>query len=199
MAFVTSPSALMHAEVWIGVELFCCQGNEDVLLSTGFVYYLGRGMDYYTIGLLVGIAGIIATLVSTAYWLGAKLARINDRLDRIEGDLRRLTNVIYNVGVPIVKYLGLKGVLTPGDVDLVRTMLRSLTTNPLTETERRRPIELVNKDNLTPEEVDELERLAMKFLDEHMDKEEAWWLLAYAAYKRGETYGKYGKKLTPLT
>jgi hypothetical protein len=41
MASVASPSALVRAEVWTGVELFLVSGNEDTLLSTGFVYYLG--------------------------------------------------------------------------------------------------------------------------------------------------------------
>jgi len=71
---------------------------------------------------------------------------------------------------------------------------------PLTPEEKRRLLEFINKgkDEFTPEEADEFERLAWRFWSEHMDKREAWYLLLYAAAKRGETYGKYNKKLTPL-
>jgi pyruvate-formate lyase-activating enzyme len=78
-------------------------------------------MDYYAIELLVGIAGIIVSLVSAAYWLGAKLARLEDRLDRLESDVKalksdirdgfnRLANAIANVGITIIEYLETRGI-----------------------------------------------------------------------------------------
>ncbi|WP_162009175.1 hypothetical protein [Vulcanisaeta sp. EB80] len=56
-------------------------------------------MDYYTIGLLVTILGIVISLMY-------RLGKIEERLGRIEDDLRKLTIVIYNVGIQIIKYLG---------------------------------------------------------------------------------------------
>jgi len=55
-------------------------------------------MDYYTIGLLVTILGIVISLMY-------RLGKIEERLG-IEDDLRKLTIVIYNVGIQIIKYLG---------------------------------------------------------------------------------------------
>ena len=54
-------------------------------------------MDYYTIGLLVTILGIVISLMY-------RLGKIEERLG--EDDLRKLTIVIYNVGIQIIKYLG---------------------------------------------------------------------------------------------
>jgi len=61
-------------------------------------------MDYYTIGLLVTILGIVISLMY-------RLGKIEERLG--EDDLRKLTIVIYNVGIQIIKYLGLRKILTP--------------------------------------------------------------------------------------
>ena len=144
-------------------------------------------MDYYIIGLLVTILGIVISLMY-------RLGKIEERLGRIEDDLRKLTIVIYNVGIQIIEYLGLRKILTSQDVDYLKATPKGLTTNPFTEAERKRLTELIDKDDLTPEEADELERLAIKFFDEYISKNpDAWKVLFYAAYKRGETYGKYGK------
>ena len=69
---------------------------------------------------------------------------------------------------------------------------------PLTSEEKRRLLELINKgkDEFTPEEADEFLRLAWKYWSEHMDMEEAWYLLYYAAAIRGRTYGRHNKELT---
>jgi hypothetical protein len=72
-------------------------------------------------------------------------------------------------------------------------------TNPLTPEERRRLVELIDKDELTPEEADELVRLARRFYREYAGKvENAWLMLYYAAVKRGVTYRKYNRELTPI-
>jgi hypothetical protein len=167
-------------------------------------------MDYYAIGLLVGIAGIIVSLVSVAYWLGAKLARLEDRLDKLESDVKalkgdvrdgfnRLANAIVNVGVTIIEYLETRGILGTKNANYLKeTIKRLAVTNPFTETERKRLIELIDKDDLTPEEADELERLARKFYNEYWDKvPDAWKMLLYAASKRRITYRKYGREVTP--
>jgi predicted AAA+ superfamily ATPase len=80
-------------------------------------------------------------------------------------------------------------------VDFLRATLRSLAstvTNPLTP-EERRLLELVNKDDLTIEEAEELYRLARKVFDEYIDKTpDAVAALFYAIIKRVEAYEKHG-------
>jgi len=62
-----------------------------------------------------------------------------------------------------------------------------------TEAERRRLLELVDKDDLTLEEAEELHNLARKFYEEYIDKTpDAFKVLLYAAAMRGITYRKYG-------
>jgi hypothetical protein len=52
---------------------------------------------------------------------------------------------------------------------------------------------------MTPEEADELARLARKFYREYAGKvENAWLMLYYAGAIRGIVYGKYNRKLTPI-
>jgi len=129
------------------------------------------------------------------------------------GELRiGLTNVQRDVGelrtvnglgdflANLVEKLSGKGVLE--DANLLKTALRNMTntvTNPLTPEERRRLVELIDKDELTPEEADELARLARRFYREYAGKvENAWLMLYYAAVKRGVTYRKYNRELTPI-
>ncbi len=61
----------------------------------------------------------------------------------------------------------LGGVLDSKDVSFVKATLRSMVTaatNPLTEAEKRRLLELIDKDELTLEEADELLQLARSSL-----------------------------------
>jgi len=59
---------------------------------------------------------------------------------------------------------------------------------PFTEAERKRLLELVDKDDLTLEEAEELHNLARKFYREYIEKTpDAWKVLYYAAAKRGST------------
>jgi len=89
-------------------------------------------------------------------------------------------------------------------VGFLRTVIKGLastaTTNPLTEAERRRLLELIDKgEDMTPEEADELVRLARKFYREYGGKvENAWLMLYYAGAIRGIVYGKHNRKLTPI-
>ncbi len=101
----------------------------------------------------------------------------------------------------LIEHLKKKGVIE--DVDAWKTAFSNITTiigNPLTGEEKRRLLEFINKgkDEFTPEEADEFLRLAWRFWEEHMDMEEAWYLLYYAAAIRGRTYGRYNKELTIL-
>jgi len=160
---------------------------------------------------IVTVLSIVVTVAvavgSVAYRLGSMLTKIDNRLTemeaRIERDierlnerLERLTNTINGVGESIVEYLRLKGVLNQGEVNYLRAeimRLASTATNPFTEAERRRLLELVDKDDLTIEEAEELHRLARKFYEEYIDKTpDAFKVLFYAAAMLGITYRKYG-------
>ena len=124
-------------------------------------------------------------------------------VDELRSELRKevgaLRGVITGVGEVMVEYLKLRGIINQGDADLLRITVRRLvstaTTNPLTEAERRRLLELVDKDDLTIEEAEELYRLARKLYEEYIDKTpDAFKALLYAVIKRTEAYMKYGKQ-----
>ncbi len=160
-------------------------------------------MDYLTIGLLaavlsvvISVLGIVVSLVRSVNDLRERLARVEDRLSRVEDKLNWLMR---DFMVSLIERLNKRGIIE--DVDAWKMALRgivSTATNPLTEAERRRILELVDKgEDLTPEEADELLRLARKLYDEYREKdpENAMKALYYAAAIRGKVYGKYGKKL----
>jgi len=84
------------------------------------------------------------------------------------------------------EFLGFRGVLEARDVEFVKAELGRLSRlNPLTEEELRRIRELVEKEELTLEEADELRELARKFVKEHGNVPGAWKLLIYASIMRG--------------
>jgi len=160
-------------------------------------------VDYLTIGLLaavlsvvISVLGIVVSLVRSVNDLRERLARVEDRLSRVEDKLNWLMK---DFMVSLIERLNKRGIIE--DVDAWKMALRgivSTVTNPLTEAERRRILELVDKgEDLTPEEADELLRLARKLYDEYREKdpENAMKALYYAAAIRGKVYGKYGKKL----
>jgi len=158
-------------------------------------------MDIVTV--LVTVLSTVVTVavaVSTvAYWLGSRLTGVEKDIEGLRRDVNagfnRLANVINSVGEYIVVYLGSRGVLKPEDVYILRTVIKGLAstaTNPFTEAERRRLLELVDKDDLTLEEAEELHRLARKFYEEYIDKTpDAFKVLLYAAAMLGITYRKY--------
>jgi len=158
-------------------------------------------MDYSLIEFLVGIVTIVGTIVSFTY----KFVRDTreDLRSEMRGGFNRLVNVIINTNEIMIGYLGLRGVLNQGDVGFLRTVIKSLastitTTNPLTEAERKRLLELVDKDDLTIEEAEELYRLARKLYREYIDKTpDAFAALLYAAYKRKEAYMKHWQTTQP--
>ena len=161
-------------------------------------------MDITTILSTIGTIATVAAIVGTAmYRLGGRLARIEKDIEALRSEVRsgfsRLTNAITSANEITIEYLGLRGVLNQGDVGFLRTVIKGLasttTTNPLTEGERKRLLELVDKDDLTIEEAEELYRLARKLYEEYIDKTpDAFKALLYAAAMRGITYRKYGRK-----
>jgi len=173
-------------------------------------------MDIITIlSTIVAVAGIVG---GATYGLGARLARIEKDVESLKrgvednareiNELRRdaselktkvddLTKAFRwqsDVMLSLVEQLDKKGVIE--GVEACKLAFKDITS--IIGNQRKRLLEFINKDDLTPEEADEFVRLARKVLGEHMDKREAWWLAYYAAAKRGETYRKYNKKLTPL-
>jgi hypothetical protein len=129
--------------------------------------------------------------------LRERLIRVEDRLNILVKAFGKQGDVVAG----LIEQLGKRGILE--GVDAWKTAFGSISLiigNPLTEDEKRRLLGYINKgkDEFTPEEVDDFERLAKKFWEEHMDKDEAWYLLLYAAAVRGITYGRYNKELMPL-
>ncbi len=174
----------------------------------------GARMDYSLIELLVGIVTIVGFMYKferdTRSELKAELrtnieelrSEMRKEVEELRSELRRevgaLRGVIDGVGEVIVEYFRLRGIISQGDADLLRIAIKRLVStaaNPLTEAERRRLLELVDKDDLTIEEAEELYRLARKLYEEYIDKTpDAFKALLYAVIKRTEAYMKYGKQ-----
>ena len=135
-------------------------------------------MDYISIGLLVAVLGVAVSTLS----LVINLTRSVSDLTRSIGDLgERLTRVGE----------GIERLATSNT-----RRIASTATNPFTEAEeRRRLLELVDKDDLTIEEAEELHNLARKFYREYIEKTpDAWKVLYYAAAKHGEVLRKHSKQ-----
>jgi len=161
-------------------------------------------MDYISIGLLVAVLGVVVSTLSLVVNLmrsvsdltrsvgdlRERITRVEDGIERLGEGLGRLANAINGVGEAIVDYLGSRGA-TYLKSDIKR--LTSIATNPFTEAERKRLLELVDKDDLTLEEAEELHNLARKFYREYIEKTpDAWKVLYYAAAKHGEVLRKHG-------
>jgi Na+/phosphate symporter len=134
-------------------------------------------MDYISIGLLVAVLGVVVSTLS----LVVNLTRSVSDLTRSIGDLReRITRVED----------GIERLTTSNT-----RRIASTATNPFTEAERRRLLELVDKDDLTLEEAEELHNLARKFYREYIEKTpDAYKVLLYAAAKHGEVLRKHSKQ-----
>jgi len=155
-------------------------------------------MDYSIIEFLVGVVTIVGFMYKFE----------KDTREDVERSIGRLADVIGNVGETIVEYLGSRDILDPKDVRFLRAEVRRLTSTATLgssmpvfrsmavteqETERIRLLELIDKDDLTIEEAEELYRLARKFYREYIEKTpDAIKVLLYAAAMRGITYRKYG-------
>ena len=152
-------------------------------------------MDYTFIEFLVGIVTIVGFMYKFVRDTRGELK------SEMRGGFSRLANAIGSVGEAIVDYPGVRGILDPNEAEFLRAVFRRLvstTTNPLTEAERRRLLELVDKDDLTIEEAEELYRLARKLYREYIDKTpDAFAALLYAAYKRKEAYMKHWQTTQP--
>jgi hypothetical protein len=161
-------------------------------------------MDIITI--LSTIATVAVAVGTATYWLGSRLTGVEKDIEALRSEVRsgfnRLTNAITSTNVITIEYLGLRGILNQGDVSFLRTVIEGLastitTTNPLTEAERKRLLELVDKDDLTIEEAEELYTLARKLYREYIEETpDAAYALLYATYKRREAYMRHGGQQT---
>jgi hypothetical protein len=165
------------------------------------------GVGVASVAEIVTSIGVLASLVAIAtgfLWLGRRLgllegrlslveARLGARLDSLEVRLSSLESR-FNIALRIfrssqeflVDLLAYEGLMRREAYILARSEIQRLftvaTVNPLTEEERRRALELLNKDELTLEEAQELYRIADKVVEEYPDRVEAWKLLWYSRF-----------------
>jgi hypothetical protein len=165
------------------------------------------GVGVASVAEIVTSIGVLASLVAIAtgfLWLGRRLgllegrlslveARLGARLDSLEVRLSSLESR-FNIALRIfrssqeflVDLLAYEGLMRREAYILARSEIQRLFTvavvNPLTEEEKRRALELLNKDELTLEEAQELYRLADKVVEEYPDRVEAWKLLWYSRF-----------------
>jgi len=166
------------------------------------------------LNLLAAIGGLggLALIISIAYWLSNKFTEINyrfkilekrfDELDnRVSTKIEGLANAFINYQEFFVEFLTREGIVKPIDKELlvreVKRVLRLATTNPLTKEEwdkLRLYLDKSEKDELTPEEADELLELSRKVVREYSEYSEAWKLHIYATIVKTLTIMKYYEK-----
>jgi len=127
-------------------------------------------MDYISLGLLVAVLGVVVSTLGLVINLTRSIGDLGERLTRVGDGIERLATSNTR-------------------------RIASTATNPFTEAERRRLLELVDKDDLTLEEAEELHELARKFYREYIEKTpDAYKVLLYAAAKHGEVLRKHSKQ-----
>ena len=105
------------------------------------------------------------------------------RFDRLEERIERKARTARSANEFFVDLLGYEGVLKPEAATFAKSeLLRifELAANPLTREEWQRLKQLLEKDDLTLEEAQELYRIADKLVEEHGDRIEAWKILWYS-------------------
>jgi len=121
-----------------------------------------------------------------------KFEEVIKRIVELEGRFDELAQATRDQFEFFAEFLGFRGVLEARDVDFVKGELARLAR--LTEEELRRIRELVEKEELTLGEADELRELARKFVKEHDNVPGAWKLLIYASVMRGIALRKRGQR-----
>jgi hypothetical protein len=164
-------------------------------------------VDYGIIEFLVGIVTIVGFMYKfekdTREEFRRDIGDLRERLTRVEDKLSLLAKVFTGqngVMISLIDHLGRRGIID--DVDAWKTALsgiESMIINPLTEDEKRRLLNYIKKgkDEFTLNEADDFLGLARKFFEEHMDKEQAWYLLFYATAIHGIVHGRYERRATP--
>jgi len=110
-------------------------------------------------------------------------ARVTARFDRLEERMERMGRAVRSANELFIDLLGYEGVLRAEAVTFAKSELArvlELAENPLTKEEKERLKQLLEKDDLTLEEAQELYKIADKLVEEHGDRIEAWKLLWYS-------------------
>jgi chromosome segregation ATPase len=110
-------------------------------------------------------------------------ARVAARFDRLEERMERMGRAVRSANELFIDLLGYEGVLRTEAVTFAKSELArmlELAENPLTKEEKERLKQLLEKDDLTLEEAQELYKIADKLVEEHGDRIEAWKLLWYS-------------------
>jgi chromosome segregation ATPase len=137
-----------------------------------------------------------------------KFEKVDSRFERLEASLKAyidekfdpLKRSVKSVNEFIVDFLSYEGVLKREAGELLkREISRVLSANPitdaLTEEERKRLKELLEKDELTLEEADELYAIADKLVEKYGHKyTEVWKLLWYSRFWIGYNLRKQKEK-----
>lgn len=124
-----------------------------------------------------------------------RFAEINEEFSKVHEEIKAIDRKVESITKAtrdqlefFSEFLGFRGIFTDKDVAFVKSELQRLSAravNPLTKEELKRIRELIEKDELTFEEADELRELARKFVDEYWHIPGAHKLLIYASIMRG--------------
>ena len=129
------------------------------------------------------VSGVEGGLSSLREGFAELKAGVAARFDRLEGRMERMGRAVRSVNELFIDLLGYEGVLRAEAVTFAKSELArvlELAENPLTKEEKERLKQLLEKDDLTLEEAQELYRIADKLVEEHGDRIEAWKLLWYS-------------------
>lgn len=110
-------------------------------------------------------------------------ATVAARFDRLEERMERMGRAVRSANELFIDLLGYEGVLRAEAVTFAKSELArvlELAENPLTKEEKERLKQLLEKDDLTLEEAQELYKIADKLVEEHGDRIEVWKLLWYS-------------------
>jgi hypothetical protein len=147
------------------------------------------GVGVASVAEIVTSIGVLASLVAIAtgfLWLGRRLGLLEGRLNQLEVRIDTALRLFRSSQEFLVDLMAYEGLMRREAYVLARSEIQRLFTvavvNPLTEEEKRRALELLNKDELTLEEAQELYRIADKVVEEYPDRVEAWKLLWYSRF-----------------
>jgi hypothetical protein len=177
---------MRKARVYSGVNMGLTAGNIDINVSQNKLY---SGVGVASVAEIVTSIGVLASLVAIAtgfLWLGRRLGLLEGRLDQLEVRIDTALRLFRSSQELLVDLMAYEGLMRREAYILARSEIQRLftitTVNPLTEEEKRRALELLNKDELTLEEAQELYRIADKVVEEYPDRVEAWKLLWYSRF-----------------
>jgi hypothetical protein len=176
---------LTRVEVWLSLLANVFTGQKGIM--TSLIDHLGR-------------RGIIDDVDAWKTALSGIESMILNPL--AENKKRRPLECILEHILSVLKYI-LEYIIPIRAIELkkgkykIETADDSLSIKP--KDEKMRLLEYIKKgkDEFTLDEADDFLRLARKFFEEHMDKEQAWYLLFYATAIHGIVHGKYERKATP--